>query len=94
MENNQEDAERTLFQLIEENEQLKDKIAVAHFPECEQREVAKTIAMLRSEIKSLEAREAELVKSRNQAMHENAKLMQQLASQRREIKKLSAESDD
>lgn len=78
-----------LTTLIEENQQLKDQIAVGNLPEPEQT-AGEIISELRHELKVLRESYKSVVVMRDSYMRENSEMKNQLARQRKEIEKLKA----
>lgn len=84
------EAHHTIIELAEEVTRLKDARAVAEIDDEDERQSAEEIiAELRREIVTLTAERDALVVSRNAYQTENGQLKQQLAMQRKEIKRLS-----
>lgn len=83
------EAHETVRNLAEENERLKDAIAVGNLPEPE-RSAGEIIAELRKEVKTLTATLEAVTESRDQYMRENASMKKQCAVNQRELKKLRA----
>lgn len=84
------EARHTITDLAEENDRLRDRIAVESMDASEEAktEAAHTIEALRTENKALRA-ELEAVKvSRDQFQNENASMKRHIATQRREIERL------
>lgn len=81
------EAHETVIQLAEENQRLKDAIAVGNLPEPEQ-SAGDIIKELRARIKTLDATCAAITSMRDSLLLENKALKEQCAMQRREIKKL------
>lgn len=84
------EAHQTASELAEENERLRDRIAVEAMDASEdaKTEAAKTIEELRTRVKVLEAENAAIKANRDQYLNENAQLKKQCSIQQREIKKL------
>lgn len=80
-------AHDTVIALAEENQQLKDAIAVGHLPESEQT-AGEIIKELRARVKTLEASESAIAAMRDSLLLENKGLKEQCEIQRRQIKKL------
>jgi hypothetical protein len=84
------EAHHTIIELAEEITRLKDARAVAEIDDEDERQSAEEIiAGLRREIVTLTAERDALVVSRDTYQTENGQLKQQLAMQRKEIKRLS-----
>lgn len=84
------EAHQTASELAEENERLRDRIAVEAMDASEdaKTEAAKTIEELRTRVKVLEAENAAIKANRDQYLNENSQLKKQCSIQQREIKKL------
>ena len=82
------EAHDTIRALSDENDGLKDAIAVSRLPMDEMQSAADTIAELREKVRTLEIVNSSITKARDQYMRENAELKKQVAAQVREIKKL------
>lgn len=81
------EAHDTIIQLDEENQRLKDAIAVGNLPEPEQ-SAGDIIAELRDEVKTLKAVLSSCESQRDAYMRECAELKNQCAMQRKTIKRL------
>lgn len=81
------EAHSTVIHLSEENQRLKDMIAIGNLPEPEQT-AGEIIIELRAQVKTLEATLSAVISSRDSLQSENTQLKQQCAMQRKEIKKL------
>jgi ParB-like chromosome segregation protein Spo0J len=81
------DAHETVIALSDENQQLKDAIAVGKLPESEQ-SAGEIIKELRSEVKILSATISVITIMRDSLLRENKELKDQCAIQRKIIKKL------
>jgi len=81
------EAHDTVIALAEENQQLKDAIAVGNLPESEQ-SAGEIIKDLRAQVKTLEAVLVSTESQRDSYMRENTELKNQCAMQRKTIKKL------
>lgn len=81
------DAHETVIALSDENQQLKDAIAVGKLPESEQ-SAGEIIKELRSEVKILSATISAITIMRDSLLRENKELKDQCAMQRKIIKKL------
>ena len=79
-----EEAHQAIVDLAEENQKLKDAIAVGHLPPAEQ-SASEIIADLRNQIKTLQEINKTLTESRNILQNENAAMNKQILMQRREI---------
>lgn len=81
------EARQTITELAEENERLKDRIAVEAWdaPEEEKLSAEKIIKDLRAEVKTLTVSIAAITASRDRFQNENAQMKRQMAGQRREI---------
>ena len=86
------EAQHTIADLAEENERLRDRIAVESMDGSEEAktEAAQTIAELRAENKTLRAELNAVKVSRDQFQNENASMRRQMAAQRREIDRLKS----
>jgi len=86
------EARDTITELAQENEALRDRLAVEamQVSEDEKTQAAETIRELRALVKTLEAENASLKVSRDTYMHENGELKKQCMAQQRELKKLRA----
>ena len=85
-----QEAHEAVRTLAEENQILKDAIAVGNLPVAEQ-SAGEIIAELRAQVKTLEASLSAVESSRNGLQRECAELKKQCAMQRKEIKKLKGE---
>jgi len=83
------EAHDTVVRLHEENQRLKDAIAVGELPESEQ-SAGEIIAELRSRIKVLEATLDAVTISRDTFQRENAQMMKQCAMQKKKLDILEA----
>ena len=85
-----EEAVSTINELAAENDQLRDRVAVAamHGTDEERAMAAETIAELREQIKTLEAELDAVRTSRDSFQRQNAELMKQVRLQQKQIKKL------
>lgn len=85
-----EEAVSTINELAAENDQLRDRVAVAamHGTDEERAMAAETIAELREQIKTLEAELDAVRTSRDSFQRQNAELMKQVRMQQKQIKKL------
>ena len=81
------EAQNTIINLSDENDRLKDQIAVGNLPETE-RTAGEIIKDLRAQIKILQATNDALVASRDHFQQENAQLKQQLARNLKQIERL------
>ncbi|MBI3162195.1 MAG: hypothetical protein HYZ23_06780 [Chloroflexi bacterium] len=81
----------TIRTLSDENDALKDRLAVEAMPVTEEEKTAAadTIASLRTHVKTLEAELGAVKASRDTYQRENGQLKKQLAMQRKEISKLT-----
>lgn len=86
-ENELQEAHNTVNELAEQNNHLKDLVAVLVPSESEQSAI-EIITDLRAQIKTLEAVNAALIASRDTFQTQNAEMMKQMARQRKEIEKL------
>lgn len=84
-----QEAHATILTLAEENQKLKDLIAVGNLPEPEQT-AGEIIADLRGQVKTLEAVNSALTSSRDGLQREVAQLKKQCQMQRNQLKKLGA----
>lgn len=86
------EAQNTINELAQENEQLRDKLAVEAMDTSEtgKTQAAETIKELRSLVKSLEAELDAVKKARNTLMVENGELKKQVASWRKKAEKVAA----
>ena len=85
-----EEAVSTINELAAENDQLRDRVAVAAMSGTDEERAmaAETIAELRSQIKTLEAELDAVRTSRDTFQRQNAELMKQVRLQQKQIKKL------
>lgn len=85
-----DEAQKTILELAEENEHLRDRLAVEQMDASEEAksEAANTIADLRAQIKTLEAELDAVKSSRDGFQRENAELKKQVLMQQRQLKKL------
>jgi hypothetical protein len=83
------DAHETVIRLCEENQNLKDLIAVGNLPESEQ-SAGEIIIELRARIKVLEAKLDAVTISRDTFQSLNADIMKQCAMQKKKLDKLEA----
>ena len=85
-----DDAANTIRELSDENEQLRDRLAVNQMDASEEAksEAAETIAEMRSRIKALEAELDAVKSSRDGYQRENAELKKQIVMNQKQIKKL------
>lgn len=85
-----DDAANTIRELSDENEQLRDRLAVEQMDASEEAksEAAETIAEMRDRIKALEAELDAVKSSRDGFQRENAELKKQIAMNQKQIKKL------
>ena len=85
-----EEAISTINELAAENEQLRDRVAVAAMSGTDEERAmaAETIAELRDQIKTLEAELDAVRTSRDTFQRQNAELMKQVRLQQKQIKKL------
>jgi len=86
------EAQHAINELAQENEQLRDKLAVEAMDTSEtaKTQAAETIKELRALVKSLEAELSAVKKSRNTLMTENGELKKQVASWRKKAEKVAA----
>lgn len=84
------EAQHTITELAQENEQLRDRLAVESLiePEEAKTQTADTIAELRERVRVLEIELDAVKASRDTYMRETAELKKQCAGQRRELDKL------
>lgn len=85
-----EEAVSTINELAAENDQLRDRVAVAAMQGTDEERAmaAETIAELREQIKTLEAELDAVRTSRDTFQRQNAELMKQVRLQQKQIKKL------
>lgn len=85
-----EEAVSTINELAAENDQLRDRVAVAALSGTDEERAmaAETIAELREQIKTLEAELDAVRTSRDSFQRQNAELMKQVRLQQKQIKKL------
>lgn len=85
-----EEAVSTINELAAENDQLRDRVAVAAMSGTDEERAmaAETIAELREQIKTLEAELDAVRTSRDTFQRQNAELMKQVRLQQKQIKKL------
>ncbi len=85
-----EEAISTINELAAENDQLRDRVAVAAMSGTDEERAmaAETIAELREQIKTLEAELDAVRTSRDSFQRQNAELMKQVRLQQKQIKKL------
>lgn len=85
-----DDAAQTIRELSNENDQLRDRLAVEQMDASEEAksEAAATIAEMRDRIKALEAELDAVKSSRDGFQRENAELKKQIAMNQKQIKKL------
>ena len=85
-----EEAVSTINELAAENDQLRDRVAVAAMSGTDEERAmaAETIAELREQIKTLEAELDAVRTSRDSFQRQNAELMKQVRLQQKQIKKL------
>lgn len=85
-----EEAVSTINELAAENDQLRDRVAVAAMSGTDEERAmaAETIAALRDQIKTLEAELDAVRTSRDTFQRQNAELMKQVRLQQKQIKKL------
>lgn len=85
-----EEAVSTINELAAENDQLRDRVAVAAMSGTDEERAmaAETIAELRAQIKTLEAELDAVRTSRDTFQRQNAELMKQIRLQQKQIKKL------
>lgn len=85
-----EEAVSTINELAAENDQLRDRVAVAAMSGTDEERAmaAETIAELRNQIKTLEAELDAVRASRDTFQRQNAELMKQVRLQQKQIKKL------
>lgn len=85
-----DDAANTIRELSDENEQLRDRLAVEQMDASEEAksEAAETIAEMRDRIKALEAELDAVKSSRDGYQRENAELKKQIVMNQKQIKKL------
>lgn len=85
-----EEAVNTINELAAENDQLRDRVAVAAMSGTDEERAmaAETIAELRAQIKTLEAELDAVRTSRDTFQRQNAELMKQIRLQQKQIKKL------
>jgi hypothetical protein len=85
-----DDAANTIRELSDENEQLRDRLAVEQMDASEEAksEAAATIAEMRDRIKALEAELDAVKSSRDGFQRENAELKKQIVMNQKQIKKL------
>lgn len=85
-----EEAVSTINELAAENDQLRDRVAVAAMSGTDEERAmaAETIAELRDQIKTLEAELDAVRTSRDSFQRQNAELMKQVRLQQKQIKKL------
>ena len=85
-----EEAVSTINELAAENDQLRDRVAIAAMSGTDEERAmaAETIAELRSQIKTLEAELDAVRTSRDTFQRQNAELMKQVRLQQKQIKKL------
>lgn len=85
-----EEAVSTINELAAENDQLRDRVAVAAMSGTDEERAmaAETIAELRDQIKTLEAELDAVRTSRDTFQRQNAELMKQVRLQQKQIKKL------
>lgn len=85
-----EEAVSTINELAAENDQLRDRVAVAAMQGTDEERAmaAETIAELREQIKTLEAELDAVRTSRDSFQRQNAELMKQVRMQQKQIKKL------
>ena len=85
-----EEAVSTINELAAENDQLRDRVAVAAMSGTDEERAmaAETIAELRAQIKTLEAELDAVRTSRDTFQRQNAELMKQVRLQQKQIKKL------
>jgi ParB-like chromosome segregation protein Spo0J len=86
------EAQHTITELAQENEQLRDRLAVEAMDasEDEKLQAAETIRELRALVKTLEAELDAVKASRDTYMRESTQMKRQLDAQQRELKKLRA----
>lgn len=84
------EAQDTIAELAEENERLKDRIAIEAWDvsEEEKLEASEIIEQLREENRNLQIQVNALTRSRDQFQNENAQMKRQMAAQRKEIARL------
>jgi len=87
-----DEAMSTIVELADENEKLRDRLAVEVMDASEEEkiEAAQTIADLRAQIKTLEAELDAVKSSRDGYQRQNAELLKQVQMQQRQLKKLGA----
>lgn len=84
----EENERRLAFErVIEENERLKDAIAVGALPEEHRQEATETLEGLRKEVKTLTATNAALKSQLDGYINENTQLKKQIARMRKELEK-------